>query len=364
MKSSDSVQSYFAKKMAEKKAKLTGNYVKDDSHFESTIEEKTEDDMINGIEDRDEPISDVQVDQKEEKKSKKKSKKNKKAKEEKVDEEGIWFGGKNENDKVENDSDQADKNTDGKLTDDLVNVNSSDNENSDNARIKKKKKKSKKTKPEKVPNCEKVEATSENVTNESKVDVQDESTDQADEIIPKKKKKSKKSKKNDNGSIRIDKAPDVASNEVRQDREKVQENGNECDKTDVDSLNIKSKKKNKKSKKRTETTSDMSVNHKDGDSELQESHTPASEMDQATPSKKRKIEKVDSGTKNAKETESEGKESDSKRRKNGSDDFLNYDCDSAFNGANLSQVKGYSGLTKRVVVNGLKRRYSKKFQQD
>ena len=367
VKSSDSIQSYFAKKMAEKKAKLNGDYVKDGDHLETATADKVEDDMSSRFDDRDELMSDVLINEKEEKKSKKKSKKSKKAKEEKVDDEGILFGKNNEIGDIECDSVPKVEKSDGIITDDVENVDSNDIENIEAASVKKmkKNKKSKKTKHEQVPDCDDFEEISENAKNESKVDLEDVSIAQVDEIKYKKSKKSKKSKKKDIKSIE----KVAASNDTTNQGDTLQESDDICNKEDITSDNTTPKKKCKRSKKRTEATADGTDNHKSGENELHKSQTLVSEIEknQTASSKKRKIEKGDNEMQNtkdtAKEVDNEGKESDNKRRRNGSDDFPNFDGDSAFNGANLSQIKGYSGLTQRVVVNGLKRRYSKKFQQ-
>lgn len=89
MNSLDSVQSYFAKRMAEKKAKWSSDFDKTSNH-DSLEMGKTDNVLVN--DDDGEQLTAIQ-NQTEERKSKKKSKNYKKAEDQKTDnDEIIWFG--------------------------------------------------------------------------------------------------------------------------------------------------------------------------------------------------------------------------------------------------------------------------------
>ena len=382
VKSSDSIQSYFAKKMAEKKAKLNGDYAEEVSHLETFADNKIEDNMANRIEDTDEMMTDVLENEKEVKKSKKKSKKSKNAKDEEVDDKGIWFEAKQES---IGDTDSVSRNVDGKPTDDsnnVENVESHDMENVGMDSIKKKKKKSKKIKKITVDEdieCDHFKTNSENIADESQVDLQDSSI-QSDESKPKKRKKSKKSKNKDNlENEEIIEASDVFTNKgIKGKDSKLQDSDDLCDKEDINCDNTKPKKKSKKPKKTSEADMDISssandthktVCHKDNKDSENESRNLMKEgrKDKKVSSKKRKLENNDNEVQNTeesnttKENDSEGGESD-KKKKYCLDEFLKFDSATAFSGANLSQIKGYTGLNQKVVMNGLKKRYEKRLQ--
>ena len=364
MKSSDSVQDYFAKKMAEKKLKLTEgpSEVSNDSGILDCSE-----DIMDTTNSYEEKTVNSHENHEIDRKSRKKSKKNKKSKGETLDIDSI--------EKVSLKADLEENNN--KAQSDSILEDGNEKVNNSNWKKKKKSKKCKKSQHDNndinydvcKEETEIAEQNSETAVNKT------------DETTVKKNKKSKKSKQKDEDHETF-KDAEGKDSQLSVDTERTS-----ADEADTEDFKVNSQSEvSQKGSNEPETVLDSDVsmsceNSKDENRKIRKSKklkkteakeesktsTILDDVNNSASTKKRKlddtpetVDEINTSLSKKKDRKKKRKKERGrglyKRKKQFEDGSLTKASSEAFSGSNISKIKGYNGLNEKTVQAGLKRK--------